>query len=413
MHEHFLATLISARCQLLVGAVCLTTSACSDGSDDNTPAVDRAEEAVVVAVLTRAPDDSYQTYLQAGPEVPSGKLDLSGALELPDSLVAHNGEAIFVGNNERLTLQRYEVNSDYSFSMVGEISLQRYGVDYISNEPLFFSRTKAYYVDAPHAQIIVFDPSTMEITGDIQVPEILRDDYLTWMGPPARVGDRFMATLLYTNDDWTAAAEDSTVAIIADDEDDPIRSLHDERGVGSYLSFVGADGDFYIAADGLSGSLALGKLQEVPSSRVLRVRDGEDEVDPSFMLDLGELLDTPGTFGFWPVSGNAFVVQAWASDVDPAEVLEPGDGGWGKPYFDWMFVDIDEMAAKPVRGLERSAPYNTLRFHVDGKTYVQRLVDDIGRAELYQLREDATAEKIAETEQGDFWFLGRITQQSE
>lgn len=219
-----------------------------------------------------------------------------------------------------------------------------------------------------------------------------------------------MATLLYTNDDWTETAPDSTVALITEDEDAPIRLMHDDRGVGAYLSFVGADGHFYVAADGLSGNLALGELQEVPSSRVLRVKAGADEFDPSFMLDLGELLDTPGTFGFWPASGHSFVVQAWAHDVEPGDVLEPGEGGWGKPYFDWMFVDLEAGSAKPVAGLERSAPYNPLRFDLDGKTYVQRLVDGIQRAELYHLSDDARAAKVAGTTQGDFWFLGRVSQ---
>src|SRR5688572_26280444 len=75
---------------------------CSSGEDES-PAgnSDRADEAVVVAVLTRAPDDTYQTYLLASEDVPSGTLDLSRALELPDSLVATNGEAIFVGNKDR------------------------------------------------------------------------------------------------------------------------------------------------------------------------------------------------------------------------------------------------------------------------------------------------------------------------
>ncbi len=85
-------------------------------------------------------------------------VDLSGALELPDALVTQNDEAIFVGDDERLMFQRFEVNTDYSFTLVGE------------------SPTMACYVNAPRGQIIVFDPTSMQITGDIQVPEVLRDD---------------------------------------------------------------------------------------------------------------------------------------------------------------------------------------------------------------------------------------------
>jgi hypothetical protein len=180
----------------------------SDGVDANGPS--RAETAVVLAVLTRNPDDTFQTYLLASEQAPSGSLDLSRALELPDALVAQNEEAIFVGDNERVTLQRYEVNNDFSFTMTGEFSLQSYGVDYINNEPLFFSPTRAYYVDAPRGQVITFNPTSMEITGDIQVPELLREDYVVWLGPSKRVGDRYLANVLYTDENWTALRETST-----------------------------------------------------------------------------------------------------------------------------------------------------------------------------------------------------------
>lgn len=401
----------------VLGCCCLALSvACSDSStfisqDTSVPVTqaERAESATVVAILTRGPDETYQTYLLASEAAPAGTLDLSGALELPDALVTQNDEAIFIGDNERLALQRYEVNTDYSFTMTGELSLQGYGVEYINNTPLFFSPNTAYYVDAPRGQIIVFDPTTMLITDHLQVPELLRDGYLVWLGPTHRVGDRYLAAVLYTNDDWTATAPDSTVGIIfEDDRENPVRFLRDTRGVGAYLSLVDSRGDLYLAADGLSGELALAGLQDVPTSRVLRVRNGADVVDPSYLLDLGDLLDTPATFGFWPVSNDKFVVQAWASDVDPASVLEPGSGGFGSPHFDWMLIDLASGNAQPVTGLSRSVANNTLRMQLDGQTYLQQSFELGGRAELYALSPDGSALKVAENDRGEFWFLGRV-----
>jgi hypothetical protein len=397
------------RCVLGVGLLALQ-AACSDSAtvvpmDAKT---ERAESAVVVAILTRGPEDTFQTYLLASEGAPQGRLDLSTALELPDALVAQNDEAIFIGDNERLVLQRYEVNADYSFTLAGEFSLQGYGVDYINNLPLFFSPTTAYYVDAPRGQIIVFDPTSMQITGDIQVPELLREGYRVWLGPSHRIGDRYLAAVLYTNEDYTATAPDSTVGIILEDNpSEPLRFLRDTRGIGAYLSLVDSRGDLYLAADGLSGDLAL-TGQDVPSSRVLRVQNGADGVDPSYLLDLGQLLDTPATFGFWPVQGDKFVVQAWASDVDPRQVLEPGSGGFGAPYFDWMFVDIATGSGQPVRGLQRSVANNTIRLALDGQTYLQQSFELGGRAELFALYADGSAAKVAENEAGEFWFMGRV-----
>jgi len=396
-------------CVLGVGLLAFG-AACSDSAtvvplDANT---ERADSAVVVAILTRGPEDTFQTYLLASEGAPQGRLDLSTALELPDALVAQNDEAIFIGDNERLVFQRYEVNADYSFTLAGEFSLQGYGVAYINNQPLFFSPTTAYYVDAPRGQIIVFNPTSMQITGDIQVPELLRDDYLVWLGPSHRIGDRYLAAVLYTNDDYTATAPDSTVGIILEENpNEPIRFLRDARGIGAYLSLVDSRGDLYLAADALSGDLAL-TGQDVPSSRVLRVQNGADAVDPSYLLDLGQLLDTPATFGFWPVDGDKFVVQAWASDVDPREVLEPGSGSFGAPYFDWMFVDIATGTRQPVRGLQRSVANNTIRLALDGQTYLQQSFELGGRSELYALFADGSAVKVAENEPGEFWFMGRV-----
>jgi hypothetical protein len=73
-----------------------------------------------------------------------------------------------------------------------------------------------------------------------------------------------------------------------------------------------------------------------------------------------------------------------------------------------MFVDAKSGQARRVRGLDRSIANNTIRLTLDGTTYLQRMSEDGGRAELYALHADATAEKVAETTRGAFWFLGRV-----
>ena len=396
----------SADTTTLSDAVTRETSQDGNG-EDGAAAPSPAQTAVVTSILVRGPDRDL-TYLVASAEAPTGTIDLSRAPELEGGEVWQNEDAVFVGVNERL--QRFVVANDDSFELAGELSLVNYGVDYINNSPIFFSPTRAYYVDAPRAQIITFNPTSMEITGDIPVPELRRGDYTTWFGRPRRVGDRYLAAVLFTNEDWTQTAPDSTVGIvIQDDTSEPVRFLRDARGAGAYLSWLDSRGDFYFSADGLSGSLGIQGLQDIPGPRVLRVRAGSDSVDPNYLLDLGELLGTPGTFGFWPVSDTRFVVQAWASDVRPADVLTPGDSAWAAPYFDWFTVDAVTRDVQHVRGLSRSVANNTIELRLDGQTYLERAqqATAAGLHELYVLRDDGSAEKVAEAG-GDFWFLGRV-----
>lgn len=398
---------------LLGASVSLVVSACSSGDVTElvpTAAVtELAPTAVVTAILVRGADADH-TYLVAGEKLPS-QVDLTNAPELSGGTVWQTDDAVFVGENERL--QRYVVKADYSFELAGEFSLANYGIGYLNNPPVFLSSNRAYYVDAPQGQVIVFDPTSMEIIDDFAVPELRRGDYFTWLGQPRRVGDVHMAAVLFTDENWTQTAPDSTVGIIFDDDaSEPVRFLRDERGTGAYLSWVTKNGDFYFSADGLSGSLNITGLQNVGGPRVMRIRAGTDAIDTEYLLDLGDLLNTPGTFGFWPATDTKFVVQAWASDVNPSDVLEPGDSPWAAPYFDWFMVDALSAEVQPVKGLQRSVANNTVELRLDGRTYLERALEatSAGLHELYVLQEDGNAEKVAEAG-GDFWFLGRVTTQ--
>jgi hypothetical protein len=54
---------------------------------------------------------------------------------------------------------------------------------------------------------------------------------------------------------------------------------------------------------------------------------------------------------------------------------------------------------------------NTIRLALDGQTYLTYLQQSFalgGRSELYALHADASAVKVADSEQGEFWFMGRV-----
>ena len=120
----------------------------------------------------------------------------------------------------------------------------------------------------------------------------------------------------------------------------------------------------------------------------------------------GKLLDTRATF--WPVSDTKFVVQAWASDVDPSEVLEPATEA-GRSV-----LRLDVRGRGEWRRTHRArtrafGPSSTIRLELDGRTYVQRSIAEAGGTEFFRLDDDASAQKVAESAAGEFWFLGRVS----
>ncbi|HTV25394.1 MAG TPA: hypothetical protein VMG12_42155 [Polyangiaceae bacterium] len=372
------------------------------------------DSAIIFSVLVRQPD-SFIEYLTAQPDVPDGDVDLSRALELPGGNYYAQPDAVYYGNFETKSLQRYQVNADYSVSLTGEVSFINYDVDFLNQEPLFFSPTLAYYVDAPRAQIVTFDPSAMLITGEMAVPELFRDGYEPFLGDVQKVGDRYLGTVMYSTED-SKLAPDSTIGIILqDDPEQPVVLLRDERGMGAQRAFVDAAGDFYALADAAGGWVGLTGLQEATSPRVLRVKNGASVVDPDYLLDLGELLDTPAVNGLWPVSSDTFAVQAWASGVDPRVVLADAAAYDVEPYFDWWLVNPITEQATRVNGMARGVPSYTLLQLRDGEqTYVQQYVIENGNydeahVELYALGADATARQVAQTSRGDLRVMARVS----
>lgn len=107
---------------------------------------------------------------------------------------------------------------------------------------------------------------------------------------------------MYTNSDYTQTAEDSTVAIALEpDSDEPLRILRDDRAVSADSSFADDEGNFYALADGSAGYFSLVYGQTI-QPRLIRVRPGAEEVDPDYLLDLGELLDTHQSTGCGPTA---------------------------------------------------------------------------------------------------------------
>lgn len=125
-------------------------------------------------------------------------LDYANSLELPGRprLYAAKGVGFFaIGNGESPVITRYEVK-DGELVAGDSLSLQPFGVTSLGAQAvLFASDTKAYYKDAGQAQIIVWNPSTMEVDKTIPLPsDVIKAEWLTSLSQwAARDGEAYFA----------------------------------------------------------------------------------------------------------------------------------------------------------------------------------------------------------------------------
>jgi hypothetical protein len=209
-------------------------------------------------------------------------------------------------------------------------------------------------------------------------------------------------------------AEGSTIAIaLQPDSEQPLRVLRDDRAVSTDNAFTDDEGNFYALADGNGGYYSLAAGQTV-QPRLLRVKHGSNEVDPDYLLDLGELFDTPAVNGLWTLKDKQFVVQVWRGKAPGDETLTDDDLDV-RPNWDWYVVDAETRETTPISQLGRSTTsYSLLRFIVDDQLYLQQYIvedEDYNNShiELYKVGADAKVEKIVESRRGDLRSITRVT----
>jgi hypothetical protein len=214
------------------------------------------------------------------------------------------------------------------------------------------STTKAYWVDDVSAQIVIWNPEAMTVTGTISLTAALRDGWSLEVGQAVLRDGLVFISANYRDDADGEAGE--AVAIVVDTASDALAGVSTDTRCGGTLDIARGEGDvLYFASNTLAASFyALGRFASYPAPCVLRIAPGEQTFDAGYhvsMLDLtgglpagqlviggagrafllalhGDLLDTPiapDTELFAPYEAAAW--RWWSVDLEsgaPAAVVE-------------------------------------------------------------------------------------------
>jgi hypothetical protein len=403
-------TAILPRAITLMGVALAVATGC--GSEASEPKGDSpgTQPAILVGVIVDDPD-GRNIYVGAVSDVPEGELDYSGYLELGNVDLSAYGGWVFAWEREASTLTRYGVRADFSLFQDGEqLGFQNYtaGAEFVGGELAFISATRAHALSSELNAVVVWNPTTMEITGTIPMePPDVPEGFVTFAHHPAVVGDKVIWQLVSTNEETEEIDHSVMLAIASAETDDPVRYATDERCAGANGGHMDERGDYYVRADGYWGKYAAyGAQAREVGTCVLRLRAGEVAFDPDYVVSMESLTGSRINWPWFHVEGTRYLAWAW----DPKETLpEDPDDYWLSRSFRPLLVDIEEGTSEPYPDLEGTLIVSSTERELDGVKYYER--SEVGylgansRADIVELRPSGIVPRFNLV---SLWALARI-----
>lgn len=361
------------------------------------------DSALLVAVFVRTPDDR-NVYVGAVPEVPNGKLDYSQFIEF-GSIDAYTANGfVYVWDREPAQMTQYTVTKDMQLKKGPTVDMLEYGLGG-GGVPSFASEHLAYVLSQQLDVIVKFDPTTMEILATIEVEPLKREGMDTYAVDVYRYGDK-TAWLLYSENYEDFEIHHSVSLLILSAGEDEAKLITDDRCAGADGGHVDENGDLYIRSNATWGLYAAyGDKHESVKTCTLRVKKGETEFDPSYLLDHKELTGSYVNGPWFHLDGTRYIANVWADDVP---FPEDPDEFWNGVGYRQFLVDIEAKTAEPYEHLKDSVLVSSIEFRVDGVPYYQLSKTGSvlgGETEIVELRPDGVKKTF---ELPELWSFARI-----
>lgn len=294
---------------------------------------------------------------------------------------------IFVGDATTPNVTRFSVADDGSLVEDATISFANYGlqsgsIDAWNQE--FISPTKAYLFDYASATHIIWNPTTMEITGEIEPPAaFLRDGFTVETSPAGVRGNRLFRSIFWANYDTAEYSQDSLFAVYDLDTDKLIDTVVETRCPNpGNLVHTDEAGTIYFSnwIWPVAGTLIHGRAKNC----VLRIQPGSERLDPAWSLDYAELSGGhEGAMFSYFADGQGLVSifdetrTSFDTTTDPWEYA--GSSNWSI----WS-VDIAKRSAAPLEGMPLNAGAYT-PVHVDGRSFAMIPKSDWSETRFYEV----------------------------
>ncbi len=298
---------------------------------------------------TESPETGRSNYFTVVDSLGASRtLDYASSLELPGRarLYAEKGVGFFaIADGETPTITRYELTSDGAFEQGPSLSFSAYGIGEMGAQAvLFVSPTKAYYKDYAQAQVIVWDPTAMAVTGSLALPPelLVADQNLVLSRWAKREGDAFFTA------SWEGLDYDRVLPGLAliriDTATDEITVTREERCRDVFnVSQVGDT--FYFFSDVINAfGYAVHGSEGGQQDCILRLPPGQPTFDPDYV---GSIAGALGEGMIGHVASVQSDGTAWIQAVDTALVPTAIGTTYDQFYsagWSWWSVDLATLA---------------------------------------------------------------------
>jgi hypothetical protein len=266
-------------------------AACGGDDDDDAPP---AQAGYLLSSVVIDTDGNRTTYVQ-NVETLEGPFDNVNAVELPgNGVVTGFGKSIYVGLTEEPVWVRYGVGAGGKLTETGRLSFQNYGVSSIDYGNAVVDAETAVSVLTEPPLAIVWNPTTMEITGEIPLPQLTRAGYETETWTTTAHDGKVYIPARWAN--WEDGRIFPGVAtIIVDPRAKQVLGFaEDDRCASGGRVVFDAAGYGYVMGDGRNYSIqmfanAAGAGEVAPANCILRIPPGGTDFEAGYYHTVASL----------------------------------------------------------------------------------------------------------------------------
>lgn len=307
-------------------------------------------------VSTQLYGDTTTSYLPIVSSLDVEEVSLKNAKELDGrSSIAQLGEWLFVASSSEPVVTRYTIDENGELEEDGRLNFSNHGVpEFFSIDAwgaVFVNEKKAYIFNGNDGSHVIWNPTTMKITGEIEGPDIVQEGYDMESVAVVR-GNRMYRVFTFLNyETWEFLPEPQYLAVY-DVEKDELLNIEEEMRCAQLYAMPSVDenDDIYFSGHVWTPGLAL--TSDYPKSCALRVKADEDSFDDQWQLNYAEdVTDGREAATLRYIGEGKALLDVFhhdrteiEDDTDPQELVSTAN--WRL----WL-VDLEAKSGEPLDGI--------------------------------------------------------------